>query len=208
MSSILAYLPLKSQIFPAGSKSQVVESVPSCITSLPSSKWEQIKGPVQETLLPELQKMYWDGVKRELAHILLTLRQWQQPKFASTTLTDENDDFIHGFDTFVDQVSERSRDFAERYDKRVKEWNAQTQVGYKKALVELGKDVRAEMESARIKIDIRNILEGEKLKCKRRNEQISHLADRKRYTIVERRARMLLQSAGMFPLSELLLYSN
>jgi soluble cytochrome b562 len=62
-----------------------------------------------------MQTMYWNGVKRELAHILLTLRKWQQPKYASTILSDETDDFIHGFDTFIDQVSETAREFADRY---------------------------------------------------------------------------------------------
>lgn len=61
--------------------------------------------------------MYWNGVKRELAHILLTLRKWQQPEYASTILSDETDNFIHGFDTFIDQVSETSREFAARYGK-------------------------------------------------------------------------------------------
>jgi hypothetical protein len=61
--------------------------------------------------------MYWNGVKREIAYILLTLRKWQQPEYASMILGDETDDFIHGFDTFVDQVSENARDFAARYGK-------------------------------------------------------------------------------------------
>lgn len=56
--------------------------------------------------------MYWNGVKRELAHILLTLRKWQQPEYAFKILSDGRDDFIHGFDTFIDQVSETSREFA------------------------------------------------------------------------------------------------
>jgi soluble cytochrome b562 len=59
--------------------------------------------------------MYWNGVSREMAHILLTLRKWQQPEYASVVLSDETDDFIHGFDTFMDQVSESARDFAARY---------------------------------------------------------------------------------------------
>lgn len=168
MSSILAHLPLKSHIFPSGSKSQITESVSQSISisSTPSLKWDQIQGPVQENLFPELQKIYWNGVRRELAHILLTLRQWQQPNFASTILADEEDDFIHGFDTFVDQVSEKSRDFAERYDRKAAEWNSRPQVGYKAAFIDLGKDYQAEMESARIKIEIRNVLQGNKFKMK------------------------------------------
>jgi soluble cytochrome b562 len=59
--------------------------------------------------------MFWNGVKRELAHILLTPRKRVQPKYASTILSDETDDFIRGFDTFIDQVSETAQQFADRY---------------------------------------------------------------------------------------------
>jgi hypothetical protein len=77
--------------------------------------WIPINGPIQETLLPQLQGMYWAGVKQEMIHILLTLAKWQQPVYSSTILSDETDTLIHGFDTFMDQVSENARDFAVRY---------------------------------------------------------------------------------------------
>jgi hypothetical protein len=78
-------------------------------------KWIPIDGPAQEALLPQLQAMYWAGVKQELIHILLTLVKWQQPLYSSTILSDETDNFIHGFDTFMDQVSKSARNLAERY---------------------------------------------------------------------------------------------
>src|SRR5208282_4318384 len=65
----------------------------------PKLPWREIES-TQTNLITQMRMMYWAGVKREMAHILLTLRDWQQPKFASVVLDDENDDFIHGFDTF------------------------------------------------------------------------------------------------------------
>jgi hypothetical protein len=82
----------------------------------PDIPWKEV-GSANEHLLPELRKIYWDGVKRELAHILLTLHEWQQSKYSKIYLDDEDDDFIHGYDTFLDQVSVHSRVFAQRYGK-------------------------------------------------------------------------------------------
>jgi soluble cytochrome b562 len=58
--------------------------------------------------------MYWDGVKGDLETIVRSLRIWQQPKHNSVVVDDEEDDFIHGFDTFIDQVIQESRAFAIR----------------------------------------------------------------------------------------------
>ena len=78
-----------------------------------------------EILLPEIEEMYWNGVKRELEVLLLSLKQYQehqqqqqqqQQGDESITLPDEIEvDFVHGYDTFIDQVSEESRKFANRY---------------------------------------------------------------------------------------------
>ena len=59
--------------------------------------------------------MYWAGVKHELSLILLTLKEWQRPKYASVTVHGEQDLPISGYDTFIDQINENSQDFAERY---------------------------------------------------------------------------------------------
>lgn len=84
------------------------------ITPAPSIPW-QLVGPARDHLLDQLNDMYWDGVKGELEVIIRTLRTWQQPQYESVVLNDENDDFVHGFDTFIDQVSQKSRAFAARY---------------------------------------------------------------------------------------------
>lgn len=92
-------------------KSAVLDSN---ITQAPDVPWTLI-GSAEETLLSELGKMYWEGVRQELEVILLTLKKWQQPEYSSVLLKDETDSFIHGFDTFIDQVSQESRAFASRY---------------------------------------------------------------------------------------------
>lgn len=104
--------------------------------------------------------MYWAGVKRELGHIILTLQKWQTPEYASTILADEEDDFFHGFDTFVDQVSETARDFAERYEKRVMAWKRGELIPYDDALEEEAKNKDASWESESIKMEIREHLES------------------------------------------------
>jgi hypothetical protein len=58
-------------------------------------------------------------VKRDIEVILFTLKRWQEPTNSSTTLQDDAGDFIHGFDTFIDQVSEESRAFAIHYGTQV-----------------------------------------------------------------------------------------
>ena len=84
------------------------------ITPAPSIPW-QLVGPARDHLLDRLHELYWDGVKAELEVIIRTLRTWQQPHYKSVVLDDESDDFVHGFDTFIDQVSQKSRAFATRY---------------------------------------------------------------------------------------------
>lgn len=113
MHSQSAHLPLAAHLLPARIRRKVQESSGN-ITTAPRLPWHEI-GPAQEHLLAQLRSMYWDGVKREMAHILLTLKKWQQPEYASISLSDEADDFVHGFDTFTDQVNGSSRDVAARY---------------------------------------------------------------------------------------------
>lgn len=159
MSSTFNCLPYASHLFPASRRGNSVPQS-SGITAAPNLKWQPVKGPVQESLLQELQKMYWAGVKRELGHIILSLKKWQTPDYASVILSDEQDDFIHGFDTFVDQVSETSREFAERYEKRVSAWKTGERIPYHEALEEMAKDTDASWESESLKKDIRDYLES------------------------------------------------
>jgi hypothetical protein len=111
-STLAAYVPLVNHSLQS-SKHSAYQSGSAATGS--RQKWITIDGPVQETLLPQLQGMHWAGVKQELIHVLLTLAKWRQPVYSSTVLSDETDSFVHGFDTFMDQVSESARDFAVRY---------------------------------------------------------------------------------------------
>jgi hypothetical protein len=89
---------------------------PSNITSAPEASWTPL-GLGKDVLLRELEALYWEGVRGELENILRTLNTWDKPDFSSVRVDDEDDDFIHGFDTFIDQVTEESRAFAIRYGK-------------------------------------------------------------------------------------------
>lgn len=79
-----------------------------------SLEWTSIPNP-QQALLQELELLYWNGVRRELMEIVLALKTWQHEDFEKVTLSDEADGEICGFDTFLDQVNESSRDFALQY---------------------------------------------------------------------------------------------
>lgn len=84
------------------------------ITAATDASWTLL-GPGNATLLPELEELYWEGVRGELENIIWTLKTWQKPEFSDVTVADEEDDFVHGFDTFIDQVAEEPRAFALRY---------------------------------------------------------------------------------------------
>jgi hypothetical protein len=88
----------------------------SNITTSPDLPWDSL-GAADSCLFRELEQMYWDGVKREIEVILITLRKWQESDCGLKEPEEDNDDFIHGFDTFIDQVSQESRAFAIHYGK-------------------------------------------------------------------------------------------
>ncbi|KAH7134603.1 hypothetical protein B0J13DRAFT_560762 [Dactylonectria estremocensis] len=89
-------------------------SSPSSITSAPDLAWSLV-GSGGEHLLVELEGLYWDGVKAELENIVRTLKIWQQPEYSDVTVEEEEDEHLHGFDTFLNQVSQEARAFAIRY---------------------------------------------------------------------------------------------
>lgn len=88
---------------------------PSDITPRPDIPWTEI-GTGKKTLQRELEQLYWQGIKGELENIVLALKSWQElPDYSTVVLVDETDNHIHGFDSFIDQVSQESRAFAVRY---------------------------------------------------------------------------------------------
>ena len=72
MSSNLARLRFAAHLFSSRHQS---DQQSSSITTARNLPWHRINGPAHDSLLPEFQKMYWNGVKRELAHILLTVER-------------------------------------------------------------------------------------------------------------------------------------
>lgn len=128
--------------------------------------------------------MYWIGVSQEMERILLTLKRWQEPGFAEVELDEEregNDPWIHGYDTFVDSINEKGREAAERYKARRAGWRRGHNTNYKVALEEYSHDLQLSKSAAILRkailmnLDTGTFLSGPKL---------------------ERRARMLLRSAG------------
>ncbi|RMJ27757.1 hypothetical protein PHISP_01401 [Aspergillus sp. HF37] len=84
------------------------------ITPGPAQKRSLI-GSGQDHLADQLESLYWEGIQRKLENVTSTLRRWQEPDLADIALEEEADEHIHGFDTFLDQVSYDSRAFAAQY---------------------------------------------------------------------------------------------
>lgn len=66
-----------------------------------------------------LETLYWEGVRLELECILRALKTVRQPENEKEliNLFDTCDGTVFGFEKFVDQVSEESQQFAEKYGK-------------------------------------------------------------------------------------------
>jgi len=134
--------------------------------------------------------MYWKGVERELAYILLTLRRWQEPDCRAVFLDDENDDFIHGYDTFLDQVGHSSRKFTHRYNQTLK-GDPGKPPDYEQALEDRSWSETADQQSSVVKKEIRKSLEN-----------------RIKAPLLKRRARMLLQAGGFLDIDKVIEYRD
>ncbi|KAL3707712.1 hypothetical protein TMatcc_005693 [Talaromyces marneffei ATCC 18224] len=156
-------------------------------------EWSPIANS-RESLQRALEDMYWEGVRDELENIIRPLAIWQQPEFADVLVPDENDDFIHGFDTFVDQVSQHAREHAIRYNKkRIENMDLSRKLidapppSYMKSLNDAATDRRAESISSKIKSAVRQTME-----------------DMPSFTGIEKRAWVLLQAAGFLDIEKLI----
>ncbi|KAK4122064.1 hypothetical protein N657DRAFT_635497 [Parathielavia appendiculata] len=107
-----------------------------------------------ETLRSELERLYWQGIKAELENIIHTLQAWQEPEFADSPTSGE-DDFVHGYDAFLDHVSQGAREFAIRHDRKKQE-----SFRYEPALCRVAMDRRAEYVSTKLKSSVRRGIEG------------------------------------------------
>ena len=186
----MTFSPLTVSIasrFLSGSAQPLVQGS-SNVADGPRTPWERV-GPAEAHLHRALLDMYWSGVKRELAHIVLTLKKWQQPEYAETVVPDEQDDFIHGYDTFLDQVSQTSRDFAHRYNEKLDDKKKGPPPTYEEALRDRSRDFLADYKSSSLKADIR-----------------AALTERKPISVLRRRARMLLQAGGFLDIDKVIEY--
>jgi hypothetical protein len=141
---------------------------PSNITSAPETSWTPL-GLGKDVLLRELEALYWEGVRGELENILRTLNTWHKPDFSSVRVDDEDDDFIHGFDTFIDQVTEESRAFAIRYGILKQEMAKMRQKNstsvtptkkYAEVLEQVLRDRQTDHASSRLKAGVRRAIDG------------------------------------------------
>ncbi|OKL57187.1 hypothetical protein UA08_07335 [Talaromyces atroroseus] len=123
-----------------------------------------------------LEEMYWEGARDELENIIRTLAIWQQPTFADVSVPDEDDDFVHGFDTFVDQRGLAKMD-----------WTPDQPSTYLSSLKDAAMDRKAEYISSKIKSSVRKTLEAMPT-----------------FTRREKRVWMLLQAAGFLDIEKLI----
>jgi hypothetical protein len=174
----------------ASSGAHITESAP-----IPSKSI----GPAGQHLQNELLKMYWQGVEHELPYLLLIFHHWQSGKETSGLLPDEEDDHIHGYDTFLDQVSDISRQFHERNNKDHPPKKPEKSVkkktdeppSYDEVLRGRGWDIFADMKSQNVKSALRTAL-----------------SERRLLDPVRRRARMLLQSAQFLDIDKFIEYRD
>lgn len=202
---------------PAVPSSSISSSIPS---SSPDSSGSHITdgkniprqkiGPASLHLESQMQALYWQGVKRELSGIILTLRAWQlRPEMADTVLADEqqgtgHENPIHGYETFMDQVSQSARDFADRNspldrDESIETdedpWTNRSQrrkpapTTYLDALRIQGLDYYTQLKSKHLKQAVR---EG--------------IGSVQSLDVQRRRARMLLQAAQFLDIDKLIEY--
>lgn len=177
-----------------GVSSPSASTTPSHVTKSNAYPRAEI-GPAALHLRDEMLKMYWAGVRRELPGILLSLETWQSGKHADP-LPDEEDAHLHGYDTFVDQVSNTSRHFAHRYSAAKVAADTTSRPSYATSLQERGWDLYAQTHSASIKGEIRRLLDSEKRATSMQGKS----------GLLRRRAAMLLQAAQFLDIDKVIEY--
>ena len=179
---------LKASVHQSGVHSSRKKS-PRNRTHAPPTQ-EIIIGSANDHLLEELECMYWSAVKREVGHIITTLREWQSAKYNSIALNDEEDGLFYSFDAFIDQVSEDSRNYAHDYLRAKTRWYERRRAGlppsYDDALQTQARAIKSDMKSQALIESVRKNLHERKVDSK-----------------LERRARMLLQSASWLDIDKL-----
>ncbi|KAH7128561.1 hypothetical protein B0J11DRAFT_567153 [Dendryphion nanum] len=154
-------------------------------------EWKEIDNAAV-ALLPEVQKLYWNGVERELRDIISTLKAWEQLDPDGVTLEEEKSDEIYGFDTYIDQVSESSREFADLYMRekaaKLNRVGGGEYVPQDVTLQNIVRKFQADAQSRKVKQDIKRGLE---------------LLPRERDSI-STKAKLLLQSAAWLDIDKVI----
>ncbi|KAI0874388.1 hypothetical protein GGS24DRAFT_345776 [Hypoxylon argillaceum] len=171
--------------FRPSSNSIYSNSASNDITKAEKLSWHLI-GDAKENLFNELEKLYWIGVRQDLEYVLSTLREWQKPQYQNISLEEESDNFVHGFDTFIDQVNEASRAFADEVAKLKNPENVYMTESYLEALQRSALDLASDQKSSQIKGAIRQAIESRPSEGNAR-----------------RRTRMLLQAVGFLDIEKL-----
>ncbi|GES64151.1 hypothetical protein ATEIFO6365_0008022100 [Aspergillus terreus] len=164
-------------------KPSPVQSNP--VPARPDTAWEAI-GPASLHLEEELEKLYWDGVRLELQNIIHTLHTWRQPEYASIHV--DNDDHVHGFDTFIDHVSLEARQYAIEYGNEKKSGSTSSKDSYIASLENVIRDAQAERSRIKIRTELRELLRK----------------DTPKYTGAHHLAWTLLQAAGFLDIDKLI----
>ena len=113
MPNSLSTLLGQANLLRAGKKGWVKASR-SAITAGERLDWRET-GAASDALLLGLRELYWDGVRSELMDIVRAVKEWQGAGLRDVELDDEDDDRVYGFESFIDQVSESSRQFSIDY---------------------------------------------------------------------------------------------
>jgi hypothetical protein len=184
----------------AGGGSSTSASPSRDITPAENRPWTLI-GEAQAHLLAELERVYWAGVEQELEAVLVMLRVWQSPEFADISLEDESDGFIHGFDTFVDQVSDQSRAFAKQVAERKDALNFAVGADYRRVLgLKQCSSYFDALEQSTRNATLER--ESSQLKAALRQDCFAQIPE----SLLQRRTRMLLQAIGLLDIDKLIEY--
>ncbi|PKS05019.1 hypothetical protein jhhlp_008385 [Lomentospora prolificans] len=97
-------------------QSQLLSEKPqNHITPGPDLPWESV-GPGKDHLLAEVEKLYWRGARDEIEHIINTVAHWRDASFSSSTAkTPKVPTDLQGYDSFLENVNQWSRESAEKY---------------------------------------------------------------------------------------------
>ncbi|KAI4139912.1 MAG: hypothetical protein L6R39_006050 [Caloplaca ligustica] len=129
--------------------------------------------------------------------MILTLREWQKPKYSSLELEEESNGQVEGYEHIIDQVSQSTREFARKYNQdRLQRIRGGKR---RKNNVKSYEDCSQAVFTA-----YRRIYEDQQLK----KEIRGLLPNRRGESILERRARVLLQSASFLDIDKVITYNS